>query len=75
MNTQSASITLYENEVPAFAGAELERLYSNLFSSLPMLSVNNAAFANTYVSSAKGTANHLFLFEKKIRWFTYLMRE
>lgn len=43
----------------------MERLYSNLFSSLPMLSVNNAAFANTYVSSAKGTANHLFLFEKK----------
>ena len=59
------SVSIYENEVPAFAEAELMRLYSSLFSTLPQLNLKDLTSIYTYVVSNGTRIKDIFLFEKK----------
>jgi hypothetical protein len=62
---KDVSVSVYENEIPAFAEAELIRLYSNLFSTLPQLMVRDISSTSTYVASDGMETKDIFLFEKK----------
>jgi hypothetical protein len=56
-------IRFYDNEVPAFAEAELERLYQCLMSTLARFDIYDAApGASTYVVRENGQVTALFLF-------------
>ncbi len=69
-DTPSASgdivITCYENEVPAFAGAEIDRLYGHLLCSLSNFRVaKDINEASTYVVRQNGAAITVFLFRRE----------
>lgn len=64
---ESAEITIafYENEVPAFVSAEMERLYENVYSSLARLGIyGEDGNASTYVARKGGAAIAVFLFRR-----------
>lgn len=44
------STTFYDNSVPEFAAQEMERLYSNLFSTLPQFAFRDSLPLSTYVA-------------------------
>jgi hypothetical protein len=57
---------VYENEIPPFVGAELERLYGHLNSSLSYLAVSGKADgASTYVARRGGLPVTVLLFKRK----------
>src|SRR4051794_21524064 len=61
--TAGPEIRSYDNEVPAFAEAELERLYECLMSTLARFDIYAAApGASTYVVREHGQVTTLFLF-------------
>ena len=63
---EELSFEYYENEVPAFVEAELERLYGNIFSSLTHFRVyGDAENAHTYVAREGGEMVAVFLFRRK----------
>jgi hypothetical protein len=63
-HTEIISISCYENEVPTFVEAELQRLYGNLFSSLPHLRFhNNRRDTSTYIVRKGETAITIFLYQ------------
>jgi hypothetical protein len=63
---QHISIAVYENEVPAFVEAELERLYEHLFSSLARFSIyDGLANTGTYVVCKDGQVATLLLFRRE----------
>jgi hypothetical protein len=50
MESENPTVSLYENFVPPFAEAEMERLHQNIYSSLANLQLSPAlADASTYV--------------------------
>jgi len=56
------SIPFCDNEIPHFAGPELERLYNNLYASLDQLTLNGpAAGTSTWVLLRAGTPAPLSL--------------
>lgn len=61
-----AGIAVYENEVPSFAGPELDRLYGTLYSSLAYFrhcaSLNGVS---TYVARRNGAPTAVFLFRRE----------
>ncbi|MDB5824860.1 MAG: family N-acetyltransferase [Herminiimonas sp.] len=63
----AAAISVYEGEIPLFVGAELDRLYGNLFSSLVYLRVYNrlAPGTCTYVARSGGEIVSIFLYCRK----------
>jgi hypothetical protein len=62
---QGLSITCYENEVPAFAGPEIDRLYGHLYCSLSYFEIaRQLAGASTYVVSRGKTPVTLLLFKR-----------
>ncbi|MFC6518689.1 GNAT family N-acetyltransferase [Undibacterium arcticum] len=66
MESEEISISLYENEVPAFVEAELERLYENIFSSLEKFRVEGTATnASTYVVRKGAEVITVFLFRRE----------
>jgi hypothetical protein len=63
---QHISIAVYENEVPDFVEAELERLYAHLFSSLARFSLySGLANTGTYVVRRDGQVVTLLLFKRE----------
>ena len=61
-----AGISWYENEVPAFVEAELERLYGSLFSSLAHFRIyGGAEEASTYVVRHDGAPTVVLLFRRE----------
>src|SRR4051812_35008662 len=59
-------INFYDNEVPAFVEAELERLYECLMSTLARFAIFDAApNASTYVVRENGRITTLFLFRRE----------
>jgi hypothetical protein len=66
MDGQHISISVYENEVPAFVEAELERLYAHLFASLARFRIyGKLANAGTYVVRKDGRVVTLLLFRRE----------
>lgn len=59
------TISFYENEVPDFVGPELERLYANLFSTLPQFAFRDAGALHTYVAYRGMERTAVLLFELK----------
>jgi hypothetical protein len=54
----------YHGEIPQFVGAEMERLYGNLYSSLPHLSIEGRlGDASTYVVRDQGRLTVVFLYQ------------
>jgi hypothetical protein len=68
------AITCYENKIPAFVEAELERLYGNLYSSLPHLRIYGklTEATNTYVVRDGDEIITLFLFQHRRRQVTVI---
>lgn len=68
------AITCYENEIPAFVEAELERLYGNLYSSLPQLRIYGKLThgTNTYVVRDGDEISTIFLFQHRGRHVTVI---
>jgi CelD/BcsL family acetyltransferase involved in cellulose biosynthesis len=65
-NTAGPEIRFYDNEVPAFAEAELERLYQCLMSTVARFDLYEAApGASTYVVREGGQVTALFLFRRE----------
>lgn len=61
--SDAITIMCYQNEVPSFVEAELERLYGNLYSSIPQLRVSGKLNeANTYVVRRGREFIAIFLF-------------
>lgn len=56
-------IACYENEIPEFAGAEMERLYESPFSS-PAVEHADEAHTSTYVVRNQGEVITVFLFQR-----------
>ena len=69
MTVSNAVITCHENEVPAFVGAELERLYGNIFSSLTQFRIYgwNGSDTSTYVVRRDGVPHVVLLFRRDHR--------
>lgn len=63
------SVTCYDNHIPDFVEAALERLYGNLYSSLPQLRVYGKLTqqTSTYVARKGDEIATLFLFEHRHR--------
>jgi hypothetical protein len=65
---QRISIACYDNTVPAFAAAEIDRLYGHLLSSLSHFMVaRDLEGASTYVATQGGTPIAVFLFRREGR--------
>jgi len=63
MSATGELISIYENEIPSFVGGEMERLYQNIYSSLPRLTLmGETEGVSTYAVSRNGTITTLFLF-------------
>jgi hypothetical protein len=62
-------VICHENEVPAFVETELERLYGNVFSSLPHFRATGGLpmDTNTYVARKNGEIIAMFLFRREKR--------
>ncbi len=65
MTSERTLATVYENCIPAFVAPALERLYQNVFSSLPFLRLYCPAInrLSTYVASREGEPAAILLFE------------
>jgi hypothetical protein len=56
----------FENDIPPFVGAELERLYGSIYSSLPHLaSEGKLADASTYLALKDGELETIFLYRRR----------
>lgn len=61
-----AEIAVHENEVPSFAGPELDRLYGTLYSSLAYFHhCDNLEGVSTYVARKNGVPTAVFLFRRE----------
>ncbi|MES2538002.1 MAG: GNAT family N-acetyltransferase [Pseudomonadota bacterium] len=67
MSSKKIFISLYENFIPSFAGAEMERLYRHIYSTLAYLKIYGDIGENThtYVAEVDGTITAVFLFRLK----------
>lgn len=67
MEHQGVTASCYDNEVPAFVEAEIERLYGNIFSSLLEFRIYGWSGANTgtYVERTNGKITTLIVFERR----------
>jgi hypothetical protein len=65
MNSDNATISFYENSVPSFMEAELERLYAHIHSSLAQFKVYGDLIdtTSTYVVEKDGKLTHALLFQ------------
>ncbi len=64
-STGKVTITLHENEMPAFAGPEIDRLYGHLLSSLSHFEVaKGLRNASTYVARRDGVPLAVLLYER-----------
>lgn len=67
-DSKKITISLYENEVPSFVEAEMERLYENIYTSLSRLRIYGATRnASTYVVRERGKVITIFLFRRKAK--------
>jgi hypothetical protein len=66
---QGVAVTCHENEVPAFVETELERLYGNVFSSLPHFRAMGGlpSDTSTYVARKNSEVIAIFLFRQEKR--------
>lgn len=66
MTVNDIAISCYENEVPPFVEAELERLYGNIFSSLSQFRIYgwNSRGASTYVVTCGGVPTVILLYRR-----------
>ena len=66
MSSENIVISFYENEVPSFVEAELDRLYGNVFSSLPQfLAYGGVERMHTYVARDGSHAIAVFLLRRE----------
>ena len=64
--SDAAEVKVYENEVPSFAGPELDRLYGTLYASLAHFhACDGLAGVSTYVARRNGTPAAIFLFRRE----------
>ena len=64
--SEEVTVSLYENQVPAFIEADMERLYENIFSSLAKFRIDgNARNASAYVVRKGGKVITVFLFRRE----------
>ena len=67
MQAEEFTNDLFENSVPSFVGPELDRVYQNLYSSLPTLTVYGkiSAGTSTYVARRNGAIVAVLLFRRE----------
>lgn len=66
MESEEVTISFYENEVPPFVEAELQRLYESIYTSLARFRIyGEIDNASTYVARKDGTVVAVFLFRRE----------